>query len=46
MDLRQAGIFHRPIVSLASIADNSYISKNKDAWGACFLRSEEGGQGW
>ena len=46
MDLRQAGGIHRPIVSLAGVADYSDTGEGENAWWACVLRSEESREGW
>ena len=46
MDLRQAGIVYWPIVSLAGVVDSGDTGENENAWWACVLRAEEGGEEW
>ncbi len=46
MDLRQAGIIHRPIVPLAGVAGNSDIGKGKNArWASFFVQKRVGKDG-
>jgi len=45
MDIRQAGIVYRPIVSLASVAGDGDTGKDKDARWPCFFCSGNGGTG-